>query len=105
MTAGYGLTTPSSLTISANAYGLSNGYTYYGTVTITPANGAASTPIYVTLVVASGGSGNLTANPSYFSWSYTTNSGAFPSPQSVALTSAIGQTQYTASVDSSSPWL
>jgi uncharacterized protein (TIGR03437 family) len=105
LTAGYGLTTPSSLTISANAYGLSNGYTYYGTVTITPANGAASTPIYVTLVVASGGSGNLTANPSYFSWSYTTNSGAFPSPQSVALTSAIGQTQYTASVDSSSPWL
>jgi uncharacterized protein (TIGR03437 family) len=106
LTAGYGLSTPSSLTISANAYGLSNGYSYYGTVTVTPTNGAASTPIYVTLVVGSGvGTGNLTANPSSFSWSYTTNSGTYPSPVSVALTSLIGQTYYTASVDSSSTWL
>ena len=103
LTAGYGLTTPSSLTISANAYGLSNGNTYYGTVTVTPTNGAASTPIYVTLVVGSGvGTGNLTANPSSFSWSYTTN-GTPPLAVSVALSSAIGQTYYTASVDSS--WL
>jgi uncharacterized protein (TIGR03437 family) len=104
LTAGYGLTTPSSLTISANAYGLSNGNTYYGTVTVTPSNGAASTPIYVTLVVGSGvGTGNLTANPSSFSWSYTTNSSTYPLPVSVALSSLIGQTYYTASVDSS--WL
>jgi uncharacterized protein (TIGR03437 family) len=106
LTAGYGLSTPSSLTISANAYGLSNGYSYYGTVTVTPTNGAASTQIGVTLVVGSGvGTGNLTANPNYFSWSYTTNSGTYPSAVSVALTSAIGQTYYTASVDSSSTWL
>ena len=105
LTAGFGLSTPSSLTITANAYGLTNGYSYYGTVTVTPTNGAASTPIYVTLVVGSGvGTGNLTANPNSISWSYTTNS-TYPLPVSVALTSLIGQTYYTASVDSSSPWL
>ena len=105
LTAGYGLTTPSNLTISANAYGLSNGNTYYGTVTVTPTNGASSTLIYVTLVVSSGGTGNLTANPSSFSWSYTTNS-SYLSPQPVTLSDAVyGQTQYNASVDSSSPWL
>jgi len=107
LTGGYGSVTPSSLTISANAYGLQNGYTYYGTVTVTPTNGASATPIYVTLVVGSGGgNGNLTAYPNYFSWSFTTNSGSFPTPQSVSLTDAVsGQTTYTAGVDSSSPWL
>ena len=49
--------------------------------------------------------GNLTANPNSFSWSYTTVSGTYPSAQTVALASSIGQTNYTAYVDSSSPWL
>ena len=104
LTSGYGLTVPSSLTITANAYGLTGGQQYTGTVTVTPTNGAAATVIGVTFTVGTV-TGNLTASPNSFSWSYTTVSGTYPSAQTVALASSIGQTNYTAYVDSSSPWL
>jgi len=95
-----------TLTIAVpNGLTLATG-TYSGTVTITPYGGGSSTQIGVTFTVGSGGgTGNLNAYPSTISWSYSTNSGNYPLPQSVALTSLIGQTLYTASVDSSSLWL
>jgi uncharacterized protein (TIGR03437 family) len=104
LSSGYGLTVPSSLTITANAYGLTGGQQYTGKVTVAPTNGAAATVIGVTFTVGTV-TGNLTASPNSFSWSYTTVSGTYPSPQTVALASSIGQTNYTAYVDSSSPWL
>jgi uncharacterized protein (TIGR03437 family) len=93
------------LTIGANANGLGNG-TYYGTVTITPTGGGTSSQISVTFTVGSGGgTGNLTANPSSISWSYTTGSGVYPNTQLVSLASASGASTYTASVSNGSTWL
>jgi uncharacterized protein (TIGR03437 family) len=93
-----------TLTVYApNGVTLSPG-TYYGTVSLSP-SGTVS-PITVQFTVGSGGTnGNLTANPSSFSWSFTTNSGVYPTAQTVGLSSLVGATTYTASVDSSSDWL
>ena len=55
-------------------------------------------------VTGTGGTGNLTANPNPFSWTYTSNSGSFPS-QSVGLFSSTGATTYSASAKSSNGWL
>jgi uncharacterized protein (TIGR03437 family) len=74
LTGGYGLTTPSSLTISANASGLQNGYSYYGTVTVSPTNGA-STQIGVTFTVGSGGGTGIgIVTPTSLTFAYSTSS-------------------------------
>ena len=92
-----------TLTIAVpNGLTLASG-TYIGTVTITP-NGGTSSLINVTFTVGTGtGTGNLTASLSSLSWSYTTNSGAYPAAQTVGLTSSIGLTTYSANVGST--WL
>jgi uncharacterized protein (TIGR03437 family) len=94
-----------TLTISVpNGLTLASG-TYTGTVTITPYNGASS-QIGVTFTVGSGtGTGILSANLSTISWSYTTNSGVYPTSQPVTLADLTGLTTYTANVASPSTWL
>src|ERR1035437_3977427 len=73
-----------SITIFANAFNLAAGFTYQGTVTVTPSTG---TPLNITVnfTVGSGaGDGTWSASPSTIPWNFTTNSGIFPA-QSVSV--------------------
>jgi uncharacterized protein (TIGR03437 family) len=108
LTTGYTNTQlPSSLTITASAVSITTPGVYTGSITVAPTSGGgAPTVINVQFTVGTGGTGTLTANPSYFSWSYNTATPlAYPLPQSVTLTSASGASYYTASVSPSNSWL
>ena len=82
-----------SLFLNANLTGLA-ATTYQGTVTLTPTSGTAL-PITVNLSVGSSGGGSWVASPNTLTWSYTTNSGVFPTPSSIAVTATTGSTSYT----------
>ena len=82
-----------TLGITANTVGLA-ATTYQATVTLTPSFGTAL-PITVNLTVGSSGGGSWIASPSTAAWSYTTNTGVYPTPQAVTVTATTGSTSYT----------
>ena len=82
-----------TLGITANTAGLA-AMTYQATVTLTPSFGTPL-PITVNLTVGSSGGGSWIASPSTAAWSYTTNTGVYPTPQTVTVTATTGATSYT----------
>jgi uncharacterized protein (TIGR03437 family) len=82
-----------TLGITANTAGLA-ATTYQGIVTLTPTSGTAL-PITVNLTVGSSGGGSWLVSPSTVPWSYTTNTGVFPTPASIAVTATTGSSSYT----------
>src|ERR1035437_6587597 len=93
-----------SITIFANAFNLAAGFTYQGTVTVTPSTG---TPLNITVnfTVGSGaGNGTWSASPSTIPWNFTTNSGIFPA-QSVSVSTTSASTFYNIATTSSNGWL
>src|SRR5450759_3337759 len=93
-----------SFTIIANSFNLTPGFAYQGTVTVTPSTG---TPLNITVNFSVGGSGSngtWTASPSTIPWSFTTNSGAFPT-QVVSVSTTSGQSLYNVVTTSSNGWL
>lgn len=94
-----------SITVVASAFSLNNN-TYSGSITITPTSGTP-TVVPVTFNVGTGGgsgSGTITATPNPVNWTYSSNSGTFPT-QLVSLTTTTGATTYTATASSSNGWL
>ena len=93
-----------SITIFANAFNLAAGFTYQGTVTVTPSTG---TPLNITVnfTVGSGaGDGTWSASPGTIPWNFTTNSGIFPA-QSVSVSTTSASTFYSIATTSSNGWL
>jgi uncharacterized protein (TIGR03437 family) len=92
----------STLTVTANSSGLTNGQVCQGSVIVTPSSGTPLT-IPVTFTVNGSGSGGWTVNPSTVSLNFTTNSGNFPSAQ-VTATTPTG-TAYSIATSSTGNWL
>ena len=95
------LGTQTSLNVTTSAFNLANGI-YTGTVTVTPSVG---TPLAIPVnFTVGGGSGNgsWTVSPNSIPFSFTTNSGIFPT-SSASVSTTSGFTNYTATSDSS--WL
>jgi uncharacterized protein (TIGR03437 family) len=92
--------TPGSITMYANAAGLTAG-TYYGYVSVTSSSLGTQT-VTVTLTVG-GGAGNVSASPSALS--FVTPVGGTPSQQSIVITSAGGAFTATAVATTGGNWL
>jgi len=91
--------TPGSITMYANAAGLTAG-TYYGYVGVT--SNLGSQTVTVTLTVG-GGTGNVSASPSALS--FVTPVGGTPGQQTVVITAAGAAFTATASVNTGGYWL
>jgi uncharacterized protein (TIGR03437 family) len=96
--------TGTTLTIIANAFGLTVGTTYTGTITITPTTGTALA-ITVNFTVGGIGNGTWTATPGAVAFSYATNSQSFPNQSIAVLTTSLSATYNVNSLSSSNGWL
>jgi len=86
-------TTPSAVLISANASTLATG-TYFGSVQFVAA-GTANSPFSIPVTLTVTGSSQLVTSPSSLTFNYQLG-GAFPSPQTMSVTSGGQPVQFTA---------
>lgn len=98
---GQTLATPATITITPSTAGLTPGTTYNNTITLTPVGGGAAVTVPVTLSVSS--NPVITVTPTTLSFIYDAGT-AVPSPQSVTVGGASGQT-FTATASSTGNWL
>ena len=92
--------TPGSITLYANASGLTTG-TYYGYVSVTSTLGSQT--VTVTLTVGGGGTGNVSASPSALS--FVTPVGGTPNQQSVVISAGGAAFTAAASTTTGGNWL
>ena len=93
-----------TITLNASSASLTSGFTYQGTVTVTPSTGTALIINVNFNVGTSGGNGTWTVSPSSVTWGYTTG-GAFSS-QPVSVSTSSGSPTYNIAVTSTgNSWL
>ena len=93
-----------TITLTANSSFLSTGFTYLGTVTVTPSTGTALIINVNFNVGTSGGNGSWTVTPSAVNWGYT--SGGVFSNQFVSVSTSSGSPTYNIAVTSTgNAWL
>lgn len=93
----------STLTITANANGLTSGFSYQGTVTVTPSTGPPVTISVVFSVAAIVGNGVWSASPGSTGWNFATNSAVYPS-QAITVTTTSASPTYSV-ITTSDNWL
>ena len=100
-------TSSAVLTLYANAFNQTSGFTYTGKATITPSTGLALDVNVNFAVGTSTGNGNWSVSSNSATWNYTTNSGLYPSQSPIYVYTSTGSANYYVSVftDNGGTWL
>ena len=93
-----------TLTLFASSASLASGFSYQGTVTVTPSIGTALVINVNFNVGTGGGNGSWSVNPATFNWNYTTGGGF--SNQFVTVSTTSGTSSYNVNITSTgNGWL